>query len=346
MRSLLPCLLCLVLLGAVVQAQAKSYNTVTNMSQMQTQGKMTLEIFKKIEQATDGRVTLVWHDGGDIVPVPMHINSVSSGAVPTAFTAFAYFGGSLPIANIYSGFPFAPDVEGWYSWLFMGDGLKILQETLDGLNIVALPIMATPPEGAGFFNREITSPESFKGLRFRIGGWGGEVVSHLGAAVSQIPVNELYMAMDRGRIDAMEFSSPAIDVSWGFDKLAKYYYFPGWHQPVGMQWLLVNKKVWDSWSPEDRDAIFNICRMYFISNYYALKQQDVDALGVLQSSATLKVARLPEPVLQALHDAWLKVLADGTAKHPEVKKAYESLMSYTGRTDELNKLQEMSSFKE
>lgn len=162
--------------------QAKSYNTVSNLSQVQVQGQMALDIFKQIETMTQGRVKLVWHDAGDLIPVSMHINAVSSGSVPTAFTAFAYFGGTLPIANIYSGYPFSPGVDEWIQWLYQGDGLKILQETLDPLNIVAIPIMATPREAGGFFKREIKTPEDFKGLRFRIGGWGSEVVSRLGAA--------------------------------------------------------------------------------------------------------------------------------------------------------------------
>ncbi len=320
---------------------AKSFNTVSNLSQVQVQGQMALDIFRQIEVMTQGRVKLVWHDAGDMIPVNMHINAVSSGSVPCAFTAFAYFGGILPIANIYSGYPFSPGVEAWIQWLYEGEGLAILQNSLDPLNIVAIPIMATPREAGGFFKHEIRTPEDFKSLRFRIGGWGGEVAARLGAAISQIPATELYLAMDRGRIDAMEFSSPALDESWGFDKLAKYYYFPGWHQPVGWEWLLFNKKAWDKLAGEDQDAIRKVCRSNLMDNYIRLQALDMQAVARMSANDNLKVQRFPNEVLMALENAWKGVLADGMEKHPEIKKAHESFMHYVESRQQLEKLQEL-----
>lgn len=328
-----------------LSAKAKSYNTVTNLSQMQVQGQIALEIFKNIETMTAGRVKLSWHDAGDLIPVDMHINAVSSGAVPVAFTALAYFGGVVPIANIYSGFPFSPDVDDWVQWLFQGDGLEILQEVLDPMNIVAIPMMATPREGGGFFKRAINTPEDLKGLRFRIGGWGGEVVSRLGVAVSQIPATELFLAMDRGRIDALEFSTPSLDESWGFHKLASHYYFPGWHQPVGWQWLLINKKVWDSWSKPDQEAVLSVCRGSIMTTYNTLASLDVAALQRIIDDPKVAVGRFPAPVLQALRTSWDSVLAEGMVKHPEVKKAYESFMSFTAEKKTLRDLQDLSDYQ-
>lgn len=340
-KTIIACLAGLGLMFVNGAAEAKTYNTVSNLSQMQVQGQMALKIFEDIAAMTEGRIQLKWHDSGDLIPVNMHLNAVSSGSVPGAFTAFAYFGGTLPIANIYAGFPFSPDADEWAQWLFMGDGLKILQETLDPLNIVAVPVMATSPEAGGFFKKEINTPADFDGLRFRIGGWGGEVVSRLGAVVSQIPANELYLAMDRGRIDALEFANPANNATWGFDKLAKYYYFPGWHQPVGLEWLLINKKVWESWSEEDRAAVMDVCRAAFSANDLTLEMQDAQSLADL-NGADIQLRRFPDEVLAALRAAWGEVLKDGMAKHPEVKKAYESFMEYTGRKTQLRELQDMS----
>ena len=340
-RSLLVVAAVLTLLSPF-SAKAKSYNTVTNLSQVQVQGQMALAIFAQIEAATEGRVKLVWHDAGDMIPVNMHINSVSSGAVPCAFTAFAYFGGTLPIANIYAGFPFSPGIDAWFQWLYAGDGLTILQETLAPLNIIALPIMATPREGGGFFKRTLRTPEDLKGLRFRIGGWGGEVVARLGVAISQVPATELYLAMDRGRIDAMEFSTPANDESWGFDKLAEHYYFPGWHQPVGWEWLLINKKAWDKMEKADQESIQRICRDNLMPNYFALQALDVAALDRMILNPKLAVERFPEPILLALQQSWKDVLAEGMQKHPEVKKAYESFMNFTQSHKQLRDLQDMS----
>lgn len=330
---------------AVVPAGAKTYKTVTNLSQVQIQGQIGIELFKQIEAMTEGRVKLVWHDAGDLIPVEMHINAVSSGSVPTAFTAFAYFGGMLPIANIYSGFPFCPDVEDWVQWLFEGDGLKILQESLTPMHIVALPLMATPREGGGFFNREIKSLEDLKGLRFRIGGWGGEVVSRLGVAVNQIPATELYLSMDRGRIDALEFSTPSVDESWGFHKLASHYYFPGWHQPVGWEWLLINQKVWDSWSQADRDAVISVCRGGVMTTYNKLATLDVEALQRIIDDPKIKAERFPDEVLQGLRASWDGVLADGMARHPEVKKAYESFTAFIAAKKGLEDLQDLSQYQ-
>lgn len=322
--------------------QAKNYNMVTNLSQMQPQGQMVIKTLGDIEKLTEGRIALVWHDAGDILPVNMHLNAVASGSVPAAFTAFAYFGGTLPVLNIYSGFPFSPGIEAWTNWLFHGDGLAILQESLTPLNIVAIPMQGTPREGGGFFNKEIKSPADFKGLRFRIGGWGGEVAARLGAAISQIPANELYLAMDRGRIDAMEFSSPSIDLAWGFDKLAKYYYFPGWHQPVGMEWLLVNKQVWDGWSEADRAVLMEQCKRNFVSNYYDLLQADLAAVAVMDENPALTIERFPPEVLDALRGAWHDVLSAAMQKNPAIKKAYESFAAFTASERKLADLQALA----
>lgn len=148
--------------------------------------------------------------------------------------------------------------------------------------------------------------------------------------------------MDRGRIDAMEFSSPALDESWGFDKLAEYYYFPGWHQPVGWEWLLINKKVWDKFDPADQQAIRHVCRTNLMDNYLKLLTMDVQAVARMSENKNLHITRFPDEVLVALENSWKDVLAEGMQKHPEIKKAHDSFMNFVESRRQLEALQELS----
>ena len=323
-------------------ALAKSYDLVSNLTQTSFQGKLTLNLVKDIENATSGKITFNWHDAGDLIPVNMHLTSVSTGAVPAAMTWLGYFSGTVPSTKFFAGYPFAPKAEHWLTWMFDGEGYDLLQESMAPLNIVALPCFFFPAETGGFFKKAVTKPEDFQGLRFRIGGWGGDVAAKLGAVVNQIPGNELYLAMERGRIDAMEFSSPVVDESWGFQKVSDYYYFPGWHNTGAWNHLLINKKVWDSFTDLEREQIQIACRSFLLRCLTDVNAKQVDALERIKSGSNIKVERLSDEIILALYAAWKEVLAEDLAKYPDIKKAYESLDAHVKKMAEYDALQDMS----
>ncbi len=342
MKTLLTLMVCGGLLIAALPAQAKSYDMVSNLTQTSFQGKLTLNLLKDIENATNGKISFIWHDAGDLIPVNMHLTSVSTDAVPAAMTWLGYFSGTVPSTKFFAGYPFAPKAEHWLTWMFDGEGFDLLQESMAPLNIVALPCFFFPAETGGFFKKEIKTPEDFKGIRFRIGGWGGDVAAKLGAVVNQIPGNELYLAMERGRIDAMEFSSPVVDESWGFQKVADYYYFPGWHNTGAWNHLLINKDVWDGFTDQEREQILIACRSFLLRCLTDVNAKQVDALERIKSSSSIQVKRLPDSVIEALYAAWKEVLAEDMAKYPDIKKAYESFDAHIRKMADYDALQDLS----
>ena len=160
-------------------------------------------------------------------------------------------GGKIPVAQI-GATPVGAGPEQLAAWLHVGGGLEIVQRGFDELNIKVLACHITNPEPGGWFNKEITSVDDFKGLKMRMAGVGARVLNEFGASAQYLPASEIYLALERGRIDATEFSLPIIDKDLGFNKIAKYYYYPGWHQPGSVDVLFINMDVWKKMSAEEQ----------------------------------------------------------------------------------------------
>ncbi|MEA3252507.1 MAG: hypothetical protein U9Q35_13330 [Pseudomonadota bacterium] len=179
-------------------------------------------------------------------------------------------------------------------------------------------------EAGGWFRDKIETVEDLKGKSMRISGLGGQIASELGISPASIPVGEAYLGLDTGRIDAVEVSFPTIDKSVGFQDVASYYYFPGWHQPGSFNELIVNAEVWEGLIPSQRAAIEASCSELSIRMY---AQQMASQAGQLDQyrSEGVTVERFPDSVITALQDATSKVL---NARARENKDFARILKSY------------------
>ena len=141
--------------------------------------------------------------------------------------------------------------------MFHGNGLKLYQEAYDkaGYNVKVFPVIMAPPETSGWFAKEIKTPADFKGVKMRFYGLGGAVIEKLGASAAMLPPAEIFPSLEKGVIDAAEFSSPSVDESQAFYKIAKFNYFPGWHQQATFLELTINKDVWNKMSPTQQALI-------------------------------------------------------------------------------------------
>lgn len=286
---------------------------------------------KNIETATNGEVTLTIHGAGDLVPPLDVLPQVSSGAIPAGWDWIGYWGGTLPVTNLAGAMPFGLGPSDFVGWMWAGGGMEIVQKAYDPLNVKFLPCSVTAPEPGGWFNKEINSVDDLKGLRMRISGLGGQAMNRLGASTQLIPSGELYVALERGRIDATEFSLPSIDKSLGFADIAKYYYFPGWHQPASWNTFIINKDIWDSFDDRTREAITVACQATVA---WSLANGPVAQPGVIDEfrEKGVDVRRFPDPVLAALREASTAVLEEEAAKDPIFKEAYESMLAYQERS--------------
>ncbi|MDH2432062.1 TRAP transporter substrate-binding protein [Pokkaliibacter sp. MBI-7] len=333
--------LSLAIAATVVQADGpKSMDVASTFATTNFLGAGAKHLAEQIDITTGGAVKLRVHEPGDLVPPFEVFNSVSSGAVDAGWDWIGYWAGTVPVTNLYGALPFGPTPDAFMSWMWAGDGTKLLQSAYDQYNVHVLPCFISPQETGGWYNKEINSVEDFKGLRMRISGLGAKVLSKLGASTQLIPGNEIYLALERGRIDATEFSIPQVDQAMGFNEIAKYYYFPGWHQSASWFSFIVNKDVWDKYSDERKAQMETACRSTLQWSMAGAAEKQVQIIDELKAKG-VEVRRFPDPVLKALRSTWDEVRAEEEKTNPRFKEAYESLMKYVDLNDQWYKLQEL-----
>jgi TRAP-type mannitol/chloroaromatic compound transport system substrate-binding protein len=301
-------------------------------------GQVALKLGENIETATAGEVTLKVHEPGDLVPAFEVFNAVSTGALPAGWDWIGYWSDTVPVTKFYGSLPFGPDPAVFSGWMWEGGGREILQGAYDPYNVKVLPCLMNAQETGGWFNKEITSVEDYKGLKMRISGLGAKVIEKLGASPQLIPGPEIYTALERGRIDATEFANPLVDQNMGFDEIAEYYYFPGWHQSASWMSLMVNMDVWNGLAPETQAQMELACRATLQWSMAVNTAEQMKALNALRDKG-VDVRRLPEPVIAALKETWQEVREEEMAASPLFAEAYESLAAYQALVGEWDRLQ-------
>lgn len=282
---------------------------------------------KLLEDVSGGKLKMKVHGAGDLVPALEVFNAVSSGAVPAGWDWIGYWAGTVPVTGLMGAMPFGPNPEVFLGWMWEGGGLEIMQKAYDKYNVQVFPCHLTAPEAGGWFNKEINKPEDFQGLKMRISGLGGKVINKLGASSQLIAGGEIYVALERGRIEATEFSLPIIDKSLGFQNIAKFYYFPGWHQPASWNSLIINKDVWKKYSEQEQKQFWAACRANIVWSMASAPASQASVLDEFRAKG-VKIQRFPEPVLAALRKASAEVLQEEAQNDPIFKEALDSLNAY------------------
>ncbi|WP_170362617.1 TRAP transporter substrate-binding protein [Ruegeria arenilitoris] len=219
-------------------------------------------VAEQLELMSGGTLKMKVYEPGKLVPPFEILDAVSTGKINSGYTTAGYWAGKIPAAPLFSAVPFGPEAGEYMAWLYYGNGLTLYQEMYDqaGFNVKVLPCAIIAPETSGWFASEINSPEDLNGLKMRFFGLGGKVMQKLGVATSLLPGGEIFPALEKGAIDATEFSMPAIDARLGFHKLVKFNYFPGWHQQATVFELLINKDVWNETSDQHKAIIESACK--------------------------------------------------------------------------------------
>ncbi len=338
-RGILSAAMAAALVAPALAQDAIKMDVATNMSRGSYLGDMVIRFTDDVRTATGGTVDMKFHEDGELVPVPEILNAVSTGAVPAAFTWTGFFGGTVPVGKFFAGTPFGPTTEVQASWIWSGGGLEILQKGFDPLGVKIFPCAAQSREAGGYFNKEMNSVSDFEGLKIRMSGWGGEVLTKLGASVTALPGSEIYLAMERGRIDATEYASPVLDESHKFYKLAKYYYFPGWHQSTAWNSLVMNMEYWNKLTEQQQAQIELACRTTLQKTLAELPPLQIAALERMKADGDFEVKRFPDEMLHELHKVWQDVLAENREQHPLIDEAYTSLQDHIARIQPWSDLQ-------
>lgn len=319
-------------------AQAKDYNLQSAFPKNTVIIGEAADYFSKRVAAMSGGSIVFKHLGaGELSPPFELLDNVGSGAIPAGWSYAAYASGKAPAAALFGSIPFGPDATKYLSWIYFGGGLELWRETYARFNVVPMPCGAIISEAGGWFRKPVESINDLKGLKFRIGGLGGQVLAKVGAVPQNIPVGEIYTSLETGRLDGTEMGTPVMDLPLGFDKVAKNYYFPGWHQPSGFIEFQVNKKVWDGWTEQERTIVDAACRdvsFWAVAKASGLQQAALDEAR----KRGVKVSRFPEPVLAALRKAADEVFSEAAAKDPMFKKVIDSYRAYSRVYDEYRTL--------
>ena len=295
---------------------------------------------KLLSDVSGGQFNLKVFGAGELVPALEVFNAVSTGAVPAGWDWIGYWAGTVPVTGLMGAMPFGPNPEVFLGWMWHGGGRQILQKAYDKFNVEVFPCHLTAPEAGGWFNKEIKTPEDFKGLKMRISGLGGKVLNNLGASTQLIPGGEIYVALERGRIEATEFSLPIIDKSLGFQNVTKFYYFPGWHQPASWNSLIINKAVYNKFTPLEKKQLEVACMANVVWTLSTAPASQIPVLEEFKKKG-VTVQRFPEPVLKALQAESAKVLAEEAKADPIFKEALDSLNNYMNTVNQWHNLQKL-----
>ena len=298
----------------------------TNLSALGTPIVFVAEQLKKV---SGGQVEMKIYEPGKLVPPLEILDAVSTGKANSGYTTAGYWIGKIPAAALFSAVPFGPEALEYMAWLYHGNGRKLYQEMYDqaGYNVHVMPCAIISPETSGWFKEEITSADQLKGLNIRFFGLGGKVMEQLGANPSLLPGGEIFGALEKGQIDATEFSMPAIDERLGFYKIAKNNYFPGWHQQATVFELMINKEFWNGLSELQR-AVIELTCMASMTNSIAEAESAQGATLVRQRDENgVKLRYWSDEMLDTYRAAWEEVLKEQQSD-PMFKKVWKDLSAF------------------
>ncbi len=286
------------------------------------------DIFAKhVSDMTGGKFTITTHAGGELMPAFGVLDGASNGTVEMAHTAPYYFFGKDPTYALDCAIPFGLNSRQMTAWMYEGNGLKLTRAFYAKSNIVNFPMGNTGAQMGGWYRKEINSVADLKGLKFRVGGFGGKVLAPLGAVPQNIPGGEIYQSLEKGTIDAAEWIGPYDDLKLGFNKVAPYYYYPGWWEGGPQLSLFVNQKAYDGLSAEYKAIVENAAAYAHTYMQAKYDMKNPGALKTLVSQGT-KLRRFPKDVMDAAFKSAMTVYADLNATNPEWKKIYEDYSSY------------------
>lgn len=282
-----------------------------------------------ITKTSGGTIKMKIYEPGKLVNPAEILDAVSTGKVNSGYSTAGYWQGKLPASALFSAVPFGPEAGEYMAWLFFGNGLKLYQEMYDqgGYNVKVMPCAIISPETSGWFRKPIEKPEDLKGLNMRFFGLGASVMEKLGVGTVQLPGGEIFGALEKGAIDASEFSQPAIDQRLGFHKVAKYNYFPGWHQQSTVFELLINKDTWNKMSDTQQAAVETTC---MATMTYSIAEGEALQFAAMEKAKEngVEIRYWNKEMLSLFENTWLEVVDEKKAADPFFDKVWSDLSTF------------------
>ncbi|MEA2936181.1 MAG: hypothetical protein QOD74_2827 [Variibacter sp.] len=288
----------------------------------------TAQTFAKyMAEATDNKFQIQTFPAGEIVPGLQALDAVQNGSVECAQTPVYFYAGKDPTLGFGTGVPFSLNARLQHSWWHFGGGAEIINPVLAKFNAIGFPVGNSGCQMGGFFRKELNTLDDVKGLKFRIGGLGGQVLARLGVVPQQIAPGDVYPALEKGTIDAAEFVGPYDDEKLGLQRVAKYYYYPGFWEGGAMMHLVVNLDHWNK-LPKNYQRLFqDACEA--ANNWMLAKYDSVNAPALrrlVSQGAVLKA--FPQAIMEAAYKEAHTLYDEIAANNADFKKALDSMVAF------------------
>lgn len=284
-------------------------------------------VANRVNAATGGKFQIRVFAAGEIVPGLQVLDAVQAGTVECGHTANYYYVGKDPTFAFDTAVPFGLNARQQNAWMYHGGGRALMNDFFKDYNCHAIPAGNTGAQMGGWFRKEIKTVQDLNGLKFRVGGFAGQVLSRLGVVPQQIAGGDIYPSLEKGTIDAAEWVGPYDDEKLGFNKVAKYYYYPGWWEGGPQLSVMVNIEQWNKLPKEYQNVLEAACaeaNVWMVSKYDAVNPA---ALKKLIAGGT-QLRAFPRPVMEACLKEANELYAETAAKNPKFKKVYDSWVNF------------------
>ena len=284
-----------------------------------------------VDEMSDGRFRIKVSPGGQIMPAFASFDATSQGTIEAFMSSPAYWAEKEPAIEWFATVPFGMNPEGMAAWYHQGDGLKLWEETYAAFNLVPRPGPTFAPQMAGWFKKKINTTGDYRGLKMRIGtGLGGKVIARAGGTAVLTPGAEIYAALERGVIDAAEWIGPHDDMKLGLQNTARYYYYPGWHEPGTTNEFSFNKKAYGA-LPVDLQRMLDhaaaATQVYGLTDYQVKNATALERLKA-EFKGKVEVVQLPTPVLRDLKKLATEVVREESERSPMARKVHISFTKF------------------
>ena len=280
-----------------------------------------------IDRASNGAMILDPYEPGEIVPAFNIVDAVREGKVQAGYTWLGYDQGKIPASPLLGAVPFGMEPWEYTAWWYEWGGRELGQALYAKHDVHPVLCGLIGPETAGWFRTPIESLSDLEGLKIRFAGLGGRVIERLGASVTMLPGGEIFQALEKGAIDATEFSLPNVDEALGFDRIAKLNYYPGWHQTYTAAHLVVNDTAWQRLSAREQAVIDTACTAGVTRNLAKSEAKQGPILAGFASKGVTAIS-LPEPILRELNRVTDEVMAEEARRDEDFRVILASQLAF------------------
>lgn len=300
---------------------------VSFSSTMPVLGDNPIYVAEQIRKSSGGGIDITIYEPGEIVPAFSITDAVRDAKVPLGYTWLGYDQGKVPASPLLGAVPFGLEPWEFAAWWYEGGGRELGQALYHEQGSHILLCGMTGPETAGWFRNPVRSLADVEGLKIRFAGLGGRVIERAGASVTMLPGGEIFQALEKGAIDATEFALPIVDQALGFNRIAPYNYYPGWHQPGTFSHMAVNLSVWESLAEADQALLETACTAGAMRNL-ANSEAKQGAIIAGFPEVGVSAETLPMELLRELERITEAVMAEEAAKDAHFARIYESQKAF------------------